>query len=48
MWAGTAGVLAAALLLLIGPLTRSRDLPETWEPREARELPQGRELPETA
>ena len=33
MWAGTAGVLAAALLLLIGPLTRRRDLPEaraTW------------------
>lgn len=28
MWIGTAGVGAAALLLLIGPLTRSRDLPE--------------------
>jgi MFS family permease len=27
MWIGTAGVLAAALLMLIGPLTRSRDLP---------------------
>jgi MFS family permease len=48
MWVGTAGVLAAALLLLIGPLTHSRDLPETWEPREARELPHVRELPETA
>ena len=29
MWAGTAGVLVAALVLLIGPLTRSRDLPES-------------------
>lgn len=29
MWAGTAGVLVAALVLLAGPLTRSRDLPET-------------------
>jgi hypothetical protein len=29
MWIGTAGVGAAALLLLIGPLTRSRDLPES-------------------
>ena len=48
MWVGTAGVLAAALLLLVGPLTRSRDLPETWEPREARELPQVRKLPEMA
>jgi hypothetical protein len=26
-WTGTAGVLAAALVLLTGPLTRSRDLP---------------------
>jgi MFS family permease len=29
MWAGTAGVLVAALVLLIGPLTRGRDLPES-------------------
>lgn len=29
LWAGTAGVLVAALVLLIGPLTRGRDLPET-------------------
>jgi hypothetical protein len=29
MWIGTAGVGAAALLLLIGPLTRSRDLAES-------------------
>jgi MFS family permease len=29
MWIGTAGVVAAALLLLVGPLTRSRDLPVT-------------------
>ena len=29
MWIGTAGVIAAALLLLVGPLTRSRELPET-------------------
>lgn len=28
MWIGTAGVLGAAFLLLIGPLKRSRDLPE--------------------
>jgi MFS family permease len=28
MWIGTAGVLGAAFLLLIGPLTRDRDLPE--------------------
>jgi MFS family permease len=27
MWVGTAGVLAAAMVLLIGPLTRRRDLP---------------------
>jgi hypothetical protein len=27
MWIGTAGVIAAAMLLLVGPLTRSRDLP---------------------
>jgi MFS family permease len=48
MWVGTAGVLAAALLLLIGPLTRSRDLPESWAQREDRELSEARELPETA
>jgi MFS family permease len=29
MWVGTAGVVVAALVLLVGPLTRSRDLPET-------------------
>jgi MFS family permease len=29
MWVGTAGVLVAALVLLAGPLTRSRNLPET-------------------
>jgi MFS family permease len=29
MWIGTAGVVAAALVLLLGPLTRSRELPET-------------------
>ena len=42
-WVGTAGVLAAALLLLVGPLTRSRDLPETPDLPEARRLPAPRD-----
>ena len=43
MWVGTAGVLAAALLLLVGPLTGSRDLPETPDLPEARRLPAPRD-----
>jgi MFS family permease len=45
MWIGTAGVLAAAMLLLVGPLTRRRDLPDTPAPSNSRQI---RKLPGTA
>jgi MFS family permease len=40
MWVGTAGVLAGAMVLLIGPLTRRRDLP-TAAPQTAAGTPGG-------